>query len=255
MSFNSHLKQHMPKTLFIADLHLHPAQPAVLQHFFTFLSQYAPQAEAVYILGDLFEAWLGDDEDLPALTPLYAALQGLSQHGTRLYFMHGNRDFLLGPAFAERCGGVLISADYHRLDLYGIPTLLMHGDTLCTRDVAYQQFRQQVRDPAWQQQFLALPFDQRRAAAQQARAHSQQHMQQQTAEIMDVTPAAVSAVMQQHGVQHLIHGHTHRPAVHTFTVADQPAYRYVVDDWQTQGAKILRCAPSGWELIHFPNDE
>lgn len=243
----------MAETLFIADLHLHPAQPAVLQHFFAFLAHRAPQAEALYILGDLFEAWLGDDEDLPALMPLYTALRHLSQQGTRLYFMHGNRDFLLGPRFAERCGGELITADSHYLDLYGTPTVLMHGDTLCSRDVAYQHFRQQVRDPAWQRHFLALPLAQRRDAAQQARAQSQQQIQQQTAEIMDVTPNAVTETMRQHGVQHLIHGHTHRPAVHEFELDNQPAYRYVVGDWQTQGAKILSCEPSAWTLIHFPS--
>ncbi len=238
----------MSETLFIADLHLHPAQPATVQHFFNFLQHRAPQAEALYILGDLFEAWLGDDEDSPALAPIIKALQAVADSGTRLYFMHGNRDFLLGQVFAEHCHGELISADAHKIDLYGTPTLLMHGDTLCTRDEAYQQFRQQVRNPAWQKSFLALPLEQRRQAAQQARQQSQAATQQKAKDIMDVTPEAVDSIMQTYLVSHLIHGHTHRPAYHEFNLAGQSAYRYVVGDWHPQQAIILSCRPEAWQL-------
>jgi len=238
----------MSETLFIADLHLHPQQPAILELFFKFLNTRASQAAALYIIGDLFEAWVGDDEDIPAYLQVTAALQALTQQGVAVYVMHGNRDFLIGTDFAQQTGCQLLD-DPSVIDLYGTPTLVMHGDTLCTQDVAYQAFRQQVRNPAWQQFFLAQSLEQRRLMAQQARAQSQSTTQNTAEEIMDVTPEAVVDIMQTHGVSRLIHGHTHRPAVHDLAVNGQAAQRYVVGNWQADSALIVHCDSQRCALV------
>lgn len=235
----------MTETLFIADLHLSPQTPELVEKSLAFFSTRAKQADALYILGDLFEVWLGD-ETIAAYQPVVNALNELSQ-STRIFIMHGNRDFLLGQQFEQLSGCTLIAEDAEKIDIYGTSTLIMHGDTLCTLDVSYQQFRQQVRDPAWQQQFLSYPLEQRKALAQQAREQSQTETQQKQTEIMDVTPDVVLEVMQQHQVSHLIHGHTHRPSIHEL---DANTKRYVVGDWKTEaGTYILSCRPNQvWSL-------
>ena len=230
-------------TLFVSDLHLDPARPEITRLFAEFLDNEARSANALYILGDLFEAWVGDDD--PSDTGAFVAdrLATLSARGVPLYFMHGNRDFLLGAAYAGRAG-MHVLEDPTVIDLHGRPALLVHGDTLCTDDLAYQQFRAQTRDPAWQAQFLAQPLEARLAFAHQARAASQARQGELrdagTMEaITDVAPGAVDAAFRTHGVELLIHGHTHRPAVHTLDVDGRACTRVVLGDWYEQGS-VLR---------------
>ena len=234
-------------TLFISDLHLDAERPDITALFGRFVDEEARSADALYILGDLFEAWVGDDD--PSETGAYVAqhLRGLREAGVPVYFMRGNRDFLLGDAYARR-GGVTILPDPSVVMLHGRPTLLMHGDTLCSDDVAYQQFRAQTRDPDWQRQFLAQPLEARLAFAQQARAASQTRQAGLKAQgamdaITDVTPATVDSSFARFGVDSMIHGHTHRPAVHEHA----GGRRIVLGDWYEQGS-VLRVDDSGAQL-------
>lgn len=238
-------------TLFISDLHLDAERPQVTELFGRFLRDEARKADALYILGDLFEAWVGDDD--PSETGAFVAreLRTLGAAGVPVYFMRGNRDFLLGDAYA-RAAGMAILPDPSVVVLYGEPTLLMHGDTLCTGDVAYQQFRAQVRDPAWQQQFLSQPLAARVAFAQQARAASRAHqagLQDKGAmeTITDVAPESVEATLSRFGVRRLIHGHTHRPAIHDFDIDGRAHQRIVLGDWYDQGS-VLRVSAGGVQL-------
>ncbi len=236
--------------LFISDLHLTAERPAAVDRFFHFLAHVATSAEALYILGDFFEAWVGDDaltEPFPA--QVVAALRGLVAQGVRLYFMHGNRDFLLGAAFAEATGGSLLP-EPQVVDLYGQPTLLMHGDTLCTDDLDYQRFRRLVRDPAWQADFLSRPLPQRLLLARQLREQSEQAKGDKRLEIMDANPDAVLNAFRQHGVRRIIHGHTHRPAHHRLLVDDQPCERWVLPEWYAGGGYLV-CQEAGCHLVHL----
>ena len=237
-------------TLFISDLHLEPDRPAMTALFLDFLRQGARQADALYILGDLFEAWVGDDDDAELGYVVAEALRALSDSGVPLFFIHGNRDFLLGPRFAA-AGGIQLLPETVVIELAGEPILLMHGDTLCTDDVDYQSFRARVRDPAWWAHTLALPLAQRRILAGQLRETSQQATQQKAADITDVNPAAVDTALRAFGVHHLIHGHTHRPAVHQWTLDGRPARRTVLGDWHLQGS-VLRHDATGWRLENLP---
>jgi len=230
----------MTETLFIADLHLSPQTPELIEKSIVFFKTRAKHADALYIVGDLFEIWLGD-EMVAIFQPIMNTLHELSQT-TPIFIMHGNRDFLLGQQFAQLSGCHLITEDTKKLDIYGTPTLIMHGDTLCTLDMAYQQFRQQVRNPQWQQQFLSYSMEQRKALAQQARTQSQAESEQKSDSIMDVTPEVVTEIMRQYQVKHLIHGHTHRPDIHELAT---DAKRYVVGDWKVAAeTKILSCKPN-----------
>ncbi len=242
-------------SLFISDLHLDPARPEITRLFGDFIDGEARSAEALYILGDLFEAWVGDDD--PSETGAFVAqkLKALADSGVPVSFIHGNRDFLLGEQYARRAGMTLL-ADPSAITLYGKPVLLMHGDTLCTDDVAYQQFRAQTRDPAWQAQFLSQPLAARLAFAQQARAASQARQGELrdagTMEtITDVSPSTVMETFAQHGIDTIIHGHTHRPAVHELDVDGKPCRRIVLGDWYTQGS-VLRVSPEAIELSNLP---
>jgi UDP-2,3-diacylglucosamine hydrolase len=232
--------------LFVSDLHLDATRPEITRLFLTFLAGEARAAEALYLLGDVFEAWVGDDDPGEPGASVCAALKALAESGVPVFLMRGNRDFLFGPDIAQRCGGRLLP-DPCIVDLHGTPTLLMHGDLLCTDDTAYQAFRQQVRDPAWQERFLAQTLAERQAFAAQARAASRQHQQGVPEAITDVAPAAVTAVMARHGVQQLIHGHTHRPAVHRLDVDGRAATRVVLGDWYEQGS-VLRMDAAGPRL-------
>jgi UDP-2,3-diacylglucosamine hydrolase len=234
-------------TLFIADLHLDASRPRITRLFEDFLAgDEARGADAVYILGDLVEAWIGDDDDAELPARIAAATQGLRDAGVPVYFMVGNRDFLLGEAFAQRAGFTMLD-DGAVHDLYGRPTLLMHGDVLCTDDVAYQAVRRQVRTPEWKAQILAMPLDARRAFAAKAREDSRAHTGSTMETIMDVNAIAVADVMREAGVTRLIHGHTHRPAIHRFDLDGQPAERIVLGDWYEQGS-VLRVTPAQVEL-------
>jgi UDP-2,3-diacylglucosamine hydrolase len=240
----------MTHTLFISDLHLDAARPAITELFLSFLRTAAPQAQALYILGDLFEAWIGDDDPAPEHQTVIAALHELNAQGVALYFMHGNRDFLIGADFAAHSGSTLLT-DPTLIDLYGTPTLLMHGDTLCTDDIDYQKFRRMVRDPHWQRDFLAKSLAVRRQMAQAARVESAAHTAGTAYEIMDASHDAVMDTLRTYQVTQLIHGHTHRPAMHDFELDGAPARRIVLGDWYEQGS-VLRCDADGCRLESLP---
>jgi len=225
------------RTLFISDLHLDEARPQIVDLFARFLADEARQADALYILGDLFESWIGDDDNAPLATRVAHALRALRDRGVPIYFLHGNRDFLLGTDYAARAGIELL-ADPAIVELDGERTLLMHGDTLCTDDIEYQKFRNLVRNPAWQAQFLAKPLAERRAFAAQAREESRKQTAMKAAEIMDVNQAAVESTMHEYGVHRLIHGHTHRPAAHRFELDGRAAERIVLGDWYEQSSVL-----------------
>jgi UDP-2,3-diacylglucosamine hydrolase len=236
-------------TLFISDLHLAPERPDIARQFFEFIGTIARDAEALYVLGDLFEYWVGDDELTDGFSAsVAAALKGLSASGAALSFMHGNRDLLAGSRFAEAAGATLLP-DPTELDLYGVRTLLMHGDTLCTDDIEYQRFRSYARNPENQAKFLSLPLDERRRQAQGMRRTSESSKQVKTDEIMDVTPAAVEQALREHGYPRLIHGHTHRPARHVHRVDGHDCERWVLNDWYVRGG-YLRCADDGSVSAH-----
>ena len=236
----------MSETLFISDLHLDASRPNITALFLKFLQEQCPQADALYILGDLFEVWLGDDAVNPAVQTIQSALKTLSQAGTPVYVQHGNRDFLMGKKF-EADTGCKILDEAIVIDLYGTPTLIMHGDTLCTDDVDYQKFRLQMRNPAWQQQFLSLPIDKRIEMAKQVREQNEVAKAGKSYEIMDVNQTTVESEMLKHKVTHLVHGHTHRPNVHGFIVNGQSMQRIVLGDWYEQGS-VLRCTQDGCRL-------
>lgn len=220
-------------TLFISDLHLDPLRPQITESFLQFLASEARRADSLYILGDLFEVWIGDDDPDPHHARVMAGLRELAGTGIPVYFMHGNRDFLIGEGFAKLTGCRILS-DPTLVELQGTPALLMHGDTLCTDDTEYQRFRSMVRDPAWQQTFLSKPLEERHAFAAQARSESRSQTRQKAESIMDVNQQAVEKIMLQHGVARLIHGHTHRPAIHRFTAGGKPHTRIVLGDWYEQ---------------------
>ena len=230
-------------TLFISDLHLDATRPEITALFLRFLREDAAGASALYILGDLFEAWVGDDDSDPVGVAVAEGIRARVDAGTPVYFMRGNRDFLVGAAYARRAGMTLL-ADPAVALIDGAPTLLLHGDLLCTADTGYMAFRAQTRDPAWQAAFLAQPLAARQAFAAQARAQSkvaQAALQQAgTMEtITDVTPATVEQYFARYGIDRMIHGHTHRPAIHTHDVGGRRCERIVLGDWYEQGS-VLR---------------
>ena len=235
-------------TLFISDLHLCAARPQGNQAFYRFLENEAAAADALYILGDLFEYWVGDDDlDDPFNASIVSALAALADRGVTLYFMHGNRDFVIGEAFA-RASRVRLLEDPALVDLYGTPTLLMHGDTLCTLDLAYQAFRREVRSAAWIRKLLARPLAERKAAVADLRQRSEQEKSSKTAEIMDVAPEEVEAALRCHGYPRLIHGHTHRPARHLHSVDGHRCERWVLADWYQRGSYI-ECGTQGCRSV------
>ena len=225
-------------TVFISDLHLDESRPEATASFSRLLDALPSDTVALYILGDLFESWIGDDDDAALPTEVAQRLNAVSQRGINLFFMAGNRDFALGERYAERAGFALLP-DPTRIDLYGRPALLMHGDTLCTDDVAYQAFRAKVRDPAWLAHMLAQPLPVRRAFAQQARAGSREHTAATVETIMDVNAQTVADTFRQHAVDLIIHGHTHRPAVHRHDVEGRECTRIVLGDWYDQGTVLF----------------
>ncbi|MFV0277321.1 MAG: UDP-2,3-diacylglucosamine diphosphatase [Parahaliea sp.] len=232
----------MSGTWFISDLHLDPARPAVTQALADFLAARR-DARALYILGDFFEAWIGDDDDAPLVGEVAGLLARYRAAGPELYLMPGNRDFLLGEAFATRCGATLLP-DPSVIDLYGRRALLMHGDSLCTGDSAYQQFRAMARSPAWQAEVLARPLAERRALAAQLRGMSQDANSNKAEDIMDVSPPEVEKTLVDNGVELLIHGHTHRPQRHS----QQHGERWVLGDWHVH-AWVINAEPEDMKLI------
>lgn len=225
-------------TLFVSDLHLDASRPRITRLFVEFVREEASRANALYILGDLFEAWIGDDADDDTGDEVAAALAALHAQGVPSFFIHGNRDFLLGDAYARRARMTLLP-DASVVEIEGERTLLMHGDTLCTDDAPYQAFRAQAHAPAWQRAFLARPIEERRVFAAQARAESQRYTRSVADAITDVNAGAVASTLRTHGVRRLVHGHTHRPAQHRFELDGMPVERIVLGDWYEQGS-VLR---------------
>lgn len=220
--------------LFLSDLHLDAAAPAATQQFIELLQQQARAAHALYILGDLFEVWVGDDDADPQRARVCEALRSYTASGIPAFVLHGNRDFLLGDGFVARTG-CRVLPDPVIADLDGTPVLLSHGDLLCTDDLAYQELRSTVRDPGWRARFLALPAAQRLALAEAARSGSRAHTQRTRAQIMDVNVAAVEALFRATGVSIMIHGHTHRPGIHESLLDGRPVKRVVLDAWYEHG--------------------
>ncbi len=226
-------------TLFISDLHLSPQRPACNQHFFDFLQQEALDAAALYILGDLFDFWIGDDAaDAIGQIPVIQQLHQYSKQQGDLYLVRGNRDFLLGQTFAEQSGCRLLP-DETIISLAGEEVLLMHGDSLCSDDVPHQAFRKMVLDPDWQQRFLALPLHQRLQMATDARSQSELHKSLTSMAIMDVNPETVLRTIERYEVSRLIHGHTHRQAIHSLQLDDRAGERIVLGDWYTQSSVLI----------------
>jgi UDP-2,3-diacylglucosamine hydrolase len=232
--------------LFISDLHLDKERPHSTREFLAFMENRARSAEQLYILGDLFEAWVGDDDDDPYLDPILGSVAAVSRGGTICHFMHGNRDFLAGQRFAARTGCRLLG-DYQTVALYGERVLLTHGDLLCTDDERYLTLRATVRNPAWQRDFLAKPLAERRKIASEMRAMSRTEVAAKREEIMDVNAATVAATMRRFGVRTLLHGHTHRPGIHRFGLDGRDATRIVLGAWYEHGS-CLRWDESGFEL-------
>ena len=239
----------MKPTLFISDLHLEDAVPARSEWLSAFLTGPATQADAVYILGDLFEYWIGDDALSPTAQHVADALSNLAASGVNCYFIHGNRDFMVGEEYA-RISGLELLPEEHVIDLYGTPTLLLHGDSLCTDDIEYQAIRRQVRNPAWQAGALALSIEERLKMAQQAREASKQHTGSASMEIMDVNQQAVEAAFGRHNVVRMIHGHTHRPARHRLELDTGEAERIVLSDWYEHGS-YLQVSKDGIESVRI----
>ncbi len=240
-------------TLFVSDLHLSAERPAIIALFLGFLRAQAARAEALYILGDLFEYWIGDEAvEQEEFRPVVQGLRALTASGVPVSVLHGNRDFLLGEGF-ERTSGCRLLTEPARLGLYREPVLLMHGDLLCTDDLDYQKFRTTVRDPQWIQAFLARSLSEREAIVRGLRDMSRSAMSTKPAEIMDVNRAAVDDSLRRHGLRHLIHGHTHRPALHEFLLDDRPARRTVLGDWYEQGS-MLECDERGCALRTLPRE-
>lgn len=237
-------------TLFISDLHIDASRPAITADFLHFLATEAAAADALYVLGDLFESWVGDDAADPDQTAAIGGLRALTRAGVPCFVMHGNRDFLLGDRFCSLSGAQLLT-DPVLLTLYGESVLLMHGDALCTDDRSYQRLRATVRDPGWQRRFLALSIAERRALAGAARDGSKAHTAAVEYAITDVNAESVAAIMRDAGAATLLHGHTHRPAVHKLRVDGRDAVRIVLGAWYEQGS-VLRWTRQGYELLALP---
>lgn len=240
----------MPHSLFISDLHLGASQPHSMAAFQSFITGLAPQAEALYILGDLFDYWAGDDDlEDPFHAQVIAILRSLTRHGTRLYLLHGNRDLLMGERLANASHATLLD-DPALIDLYGTPTLLSHGDQLCTHDAEYQHYRTQVHDAGFQRDFLARPLAERKAYIAQLRDRSMTEKRSKDSTTMDVSDDAIAALLREYGYPHLIHGHTHRPGRHEHVVDGRTCERWVLGDWDGQGS-ALRCDARGCRPVIF----
>lgn len=235
-------------TYVIADLHLAANRPDITACFISFLRNDAPKAEKLYILGDLFEYWIGDDDDSDFIQTIASAISALSTQNCHVFFIHGNRDFLLGNRFAKQCKMTLLP-EVKIIDLYGRKTVIMHGDTLCTGDVDYQKFRKKSRSWWWQTLIKSLPLFIRKKIAHNYRLQSAQATAMKSQDIMDVTETEVINCLTEHDSQLLIHGHTHRPNIHHIQANNQAAQRIVVGDWYEQGS-LLKITPNNIALLN-----
>ena len=240
----------MREWLFISDLHLAPERPEVIHLFERFIDEVAIHAERLYILGDFLEYWLGDDDKAEGLENVFQSLKRLNKAGVRVFFMAGNRDFLVGHELAQKCGFEIIDEPFIE-NINDQKTLLIHGDTLCTDDLAYQSFRAIVRTKAWQEETLSKSLEQREQLAQSMRQQSAQANTEKSEDIMDVNQKTVIETMQSHSVDLLIHGHTHRPAIHEFEINGQPARRIVLSDWHDKASYLRITENTEPELISF----
>lgn len=237
-------------TLFISDLHLQASKPEIGEQFLSFLEGEATRAEALYVLGDLFEYWVGDDDPNPHYAIMKRAIRDLVDSGVPVFFMHGNRDFMVGKQFAEDTGVTLLE-DPEAIELHGEKVLLSHGDALCIDDQHYQQMRLMTRNPEWQAMMRAKPLEERIAIAENARQQSQEYNASLEEDIMDVNQDAVVDTLRKHGVDVLLHGHTHRPAVHEVALKARTALRIVLGDWYEQGS-VVRWDENGPRLETMP---
>lgn len=236
--------------LFVSDLHLKPERPDISRAFLHFLDTKASKAQQLYLLGDIFEAWIGDDAPYPGSSPIIKALKSLSDAGVEIYFQHGNRDFLVGQAFAEISGCQLLAESIQQISPDQHQVLVMHGDQLCTDDQEYMQFRKMVRSPEWQQSLLSKSVEERLAIASKLRDQSQQANSQKSAQITDVNQQAVEQSLTNSNCRILLHGHTHRPNIHHFTVDNIDYQRIVLGDWDEKGW-YLQWDDSGYGLHSF----
>ena len=236
-------------SIFISDLHLCATRPSIAGVFFEFLRREARQAAALYILGDLFEYWAGDDDHTAFNQQVVNALREYSSSGASLYVMHGNRDFLIGADFLATSGAMLLE-DPTLINLEGVPTVLLHGDTLCSDDIKYLAFREKVRNPAYQQQFLAHPLAVRKEIIAGLRTENAEEKLQKSEAIMDVAGVTVEAVMREYGCARMIHGHTHRPALHHHTIDERQCERWVLGDWYAAGSYLL-CDSAGCRSVQL----
>lgn len=235
------------ETLFISDLHLSANRPDITRRFLAFVQKRAQGVERLYILGDLFDAYIGDDDNSTPNREIKAALRKLSDSGTAIFFQHGNRDFLVGERFCRETGAHLLG-DYAVIDLYGEPTVLTHGDLLCTDDVLYQAARIRVRAEEWKRNALSKPLFIRQFYARWYRFRSGLDKSKKTLDIMDANPDAVIEAMRRFGVTKLIHGHTHRPEVHELAIDGQAARRFVLAEWHTTCSTLCWNSEGGWEI-------
>ena len=239
------------RTLFIADLHLDSSRPETIELALRLFHREARQFDAIYILGDFFEYWIGDDAVQSDQQRVFTALESLSGAGTDVHFMAGNRDFLLSKDYLARFGINLLSDDQVQIELGSTPALIMHGDTLCSDDIAYQEFRKQVRAPEWQAEFLAQSIAERQQTVTALRERSKSETGRKQQEIMDVSHASVVEVFRQHDVTQIIHGHTHRPDVHEYRIDGRSCRRYVLGDWN-QTARVLVSNGEKLSLLEWP---
>lgn len=240
----------LSQTIFLSDVHLDFARPDITAQFITYLESLKENTQRLYIVGDLFEAWIGDDAPGPLGEQIIQQLAALTDAGVEGFFTHGNRDFLIGEQFAERTGFTVLDEEVV-IDCYGDKVLLMHGDSLCIDDVDYMALRRIVRDPKWQSQILSKSVEERLAYAEQMRAASNEQMSKKSAEIMDVNQTEVEHAFSRYNVKLLLHGHTHRPDVHKFMHEDEPVQRIVLGDWYQHGS-VVQWDASGFELRTLP---
>lgn len=235
---------------FVSDLHLKPERPDLTRAFSHFLNTTAQGSEALYLLGDIFEAWIGDDTPTPTLEPVFNSLKQLSDQGCKIFFQHGNRDFLVGEAFAKSINASLLPEEL-TVDLPVGKTVISHGDQLCLDDIDYMQFRTMVRNPQWQQDFLSKSLEERLAIARHIRDASKERTAEKAEYITDVNQQAVTDLFIRAGVNLMIHGHTHRPCIHQHEVNGKQATRIVLGDWDKLGW-YLKVDKQGYDLINFP---
>mgnify|MGYP001208570986 CR=1 FL=1 len=236
-------------TVFLSDIHVSDDHPEISEHLKEFLLEEASKTNIIYILGDLFEYWLGDDDPNPSFNEIKNLLKRLSDKNISIFFIHGNRDFLIGESFAEVTGCQILH-DPHVIDLFGKKVLISHGDIFCTDDKEYQLFRNQTRDPAWKESILSKSLCFREEFAKQARLESSKHTSSKKNEIMDVNKDEILKMYEKYNVDIIIHGHTHRPAIHDIFYNGRSYQRIVLGDWYEQGS-ILKCNQTGFDLIQL----